>query len=148
MAEGADDNLTADLKTCSSCDASLPSDAIFCSRCGSYQGQPGVDHGTRPVQRTEPVHMVDVPPWPGTPGAHTGLRPCPHCGAAVSDIAMACNACLQPVTPSAPLSGPELQKLSTRLVWFFMAGGVTFLLIFLAVEAANIWVNVQHVHIQ
>jgi predicted amidophosphoribosyltransferase len=106
-------------RRCVSCGTSLPATAIFCSECGTYQGQPGIDNRpdvpassasqTRAAGPTDQVH-------------------CPNCGAFNSALTRACVYCFRPMVPVAPLSGPELRKPSRGLVWFLMGGAAVCVL--------------------
>lgn len=134
--------MSTDVKSCPGCNASLSADSVFCSSCGTYQGQPGVDQGMpRPHAKTPITMPADIGPWTGSPGSQTEVRPCPYCGAAVSTIATACSSCFRGLTPSAPLSGPELKKPSRGLVWFFMLGAVLLIVLYVGLQIVSLLVS-------
>ena len=128
----------SNVNSCVSCDSRLPPEAVFCSNCGSYQGQPGIDHGTSAAT----VRAVDTAFRPRA--LAQGLRLCPHCGAAVSDIASACTNCFRPLEHTTVASGPELKPASHGLVWFIVAISVVLTAIFFASEAVNVVHSIQH----
>ena len=126
------------VKACPSCEALLPNVAVFCSDCGAYQGQPGIDD--RPSSAVAP--SVDLTAQPR--GLRRGLCICPHCGATVSDLAMACTNCFRALTPIAPLSGPELKPPSRSLWWILMAAGTILTAALFADEVFNFVQVFQH----
>jgi len=117
----------AEVKSCIECKAVLPREAVFCSDCGTYQGQ----------DETGVVAGAAMPP------PATGTRLCPNCGATNNVISAACISCFRPLTQpdgsTRPFSPGRLPSPSRRLTWTLMIlGGV----LLASGWAADIIVNV------
>lgn len=118
-------------KTCVNCKSLLPAEAVFCSDCGSYQGQREVDEN-RNIAGGEAEFV------PMASASDPALRPCPNCGVLVSAIAAACTNCfrlLPPLTaPSVAQTTAQLRKPSRALVWFLMGSAVLVFVGYIVLE--------------
>jgi hypothetical protein len=116
-------------KVCWSCGSTLPPDAIFCSGCGAYQGQHGMDEGAG-------THDLGQTPAVGNADLGGVLRRCPHCGTPNHVIALACTNCFKPLppVPATERATQHLPKPSRALVWTLVALSVLAIVLWALLE--------------